>query len=272
MTGMALLLTLAMDKFLTRKPKPSTSRKEQVKDKDSDSHCSGSLVQEDEEPAPKIQTTQQQKTLAMDKFLKHKPKPSTSRQEQDKNKDSDNHCSGSIVEEDEEPAPKRQKKQNREFNDKWLVDITFKNWISKKEQDCGSVTAFCKVCNSAFVNHKPALVKHMQTAKHVQKVNSISKSTPITQVLKPKKEDELKKRAELKICAFLAQHNLPLSLADDFTSFLADVSPDSEIAKSLQLGGTKATNAIKTVLGPIITQELVEKLKETPFSIRGGSP
>lgn len=134
----------------------------------------------------------------MEKFLISSKSP-TSRQEErrDINIDCD---SSSMVR--EEPAPKKQK-QHREFNETWLSNITFKNWISKREQECGMVTAYCKVCNCTVSNHKPALVKHMNTAKHVQNISSKSQTTPIEQILKPKPEDELKKEQSLKYAPFL---------------------------------------------------------------------
>ncbi|KAH9631145.1 hypothetical protein HF086_001080 [Spodoptera exigua] len=138
----------------------------------------------------------------MDKFLTSS-KSSTSRQEE--RGDINNDCDSSSTMR-EEPLPKKQKQQ-RDFNENWLTNTTFKNWISKREQECGTITAYCKVCNCTVLNHKPALVKHMNTAKHVQNISSKSQTIPIQQMLKPKPEDELRKRAELKICAFLAHHN-----------------------------------------------------------------
>ncbi|KAF9406904.1 hypothetical protein HW555_012882 [Spodoptera exigua] len=198
----------------------------------------------------------------MDKFLTSS-KSSTSRQEE--RGDINNDCDSSSTMR-EEPLPKKQKQQ-RDFNENWLTNTTFKNWISKREQECGTITAYCKVCNCTVLNHKPALVKHMNTAKHVQNISSKSQTIPIQQMLKPKPEDELRKRAELKICAFLAHHNLSFSLMDDLIPFLKNTFTDSNTIKSISLGRTKATNTIKTVLGPILTQELIDKLKKTPFSI-----
>ncbi|KAF9417162.1 hypothetical protein HW555_005673 [Spodoptera exigua] len=198
----------------------------------------------------------------MDKFLTSS-KSSTSRQEE--RGDINNDCDSSSTMR-EEPLPKKQKQQ-RDFNENWLTNTTFKNWISKREQECGTLTAYCKVCNCTVLNHKPALVKHMNTAKHVQNISSKSQTIPIQQMLKPKPEDELRKRAELKICAFLAHHNLSFSLIDDLIPFLKNTFTDSNTIKSISLGRTKATNTIKTVLGPILTQELIDKLKKTPFSI-----
>ncbi|KAF9424289.1 hypothetical protein HW555_000428 [Spodoptera exigua] len=188
---------------------------------------------------------------------------STSRQEE--RGDINNDCDSSSTMR-EEPLPKKQKQQ-RDFNENWLTNTTFKNWISKREQECGTITAYCKVCNCTVLNHKPALVKHMNTAKHVQNISSKSQTIPIQQMLKPKPEDELRKRAELKICAFLAHHNLSFSLMDDLIPFLKNTLTDSNTIKSISLGRTKATNTIKTVLGLILTQELIDKLKKTPFSI-----
>ncbi|KAL0881616.1 hypothetical protein ABMA27_001442 [Loxostege sticticalis] len=167
----------------------------------------------------------------------------------------------------EEAPPQKKNKQIYNFNEKWLMDSDFKNWISKREQQAGSITAFCKICNCHILNHRPALVKHKNTTKHKQNTNAISKTTSIDEALKPKKEEELKKRAELKLCAFLAENNLPLMLSDDLIPFLANTFPDSAIIKSVNLGRTKAGNIVKTVLGPILTDELVSKLKRTTYSI-----
>lgn len=54
---------------------------------------------------------------------------------------------------------------------------------------------------------------------------------------------------------------------DDLIPFLKNTFTDSNTIKSINLGRTKSTNTITTVLGPILTQELVDKLKKTPFSI-----
>ncbi|KAK9877177.1 hypothetical protein WA026_016925 [Henosepilachna vigintioctopunctata] len=199
----------------------------------------------------------------MDKFS-ILSKPSTSRQADERDTNNDNENSSTIR---EEPLRKKRKK-HRGFNEEWLTNISFENWISKKEQKCGTITAYCKVCNCKVVNHKPALVKHMNTMKHVLNLESISQTTPFQQILKSNPEDpELKKKTELKISAFLAQHNLSFSLMDDLILFLKDTFTDSNTIKSINLGRTKTTNAIKTVLTPIFSQELVDKLKETPFSI-----
>ncbi|XP_026746353.1 uncharacterized protein LOC113507655 isoform X2 [Trichoplusia ni] len=167
----------------------------------------------------------------------------------------------------DEAPPRKKNKQIYNFNEKWLEDTAFKNWISKREQQAGSVSAFCKICNCHILNHRPALVKHLNTIKHKQHATAISKTTSIQEVLRPKKEEELQKRAELKLCAFLAEHNLPLMLSDHLIPFLATTFPDSPIIKSVKLGRTKAGNIVKTVLAPILTDELVSKLKRTTFSI-----
>lgn len=130
----------------------------------------------------------------MDKFLIL----STSRQEKRRYiyKNINNDCD-SCSTMHEKPLPKKQKQQ-RDFNEKWLTDITFKNWISKREQECGMITAYCKVCDCTVLNHKPALVKHINTSKHIQNISSKSQlTTPIQQMMKPKPEDELKKEQSL---------------------------------------------------------------------------
>lgn len=65
------------------------------------------------------------------------------------------------------------------------------------------------------------------------------------------------RRAEIKICAFLAQNNLPFSLADEIIPFLANTFPDSKIAQKITLGRTKATNMITRLIGPSFKKEIL---------------
>ena len=64
-------------------------------------------------------------------------------------------------------------------------------------------------------------------------------------------------RAEIKLAAFFAEHNIALNSADH----LKDIFPDSKIAQSMTLKRSKSTYVIKEI-GKNAQQELADSLKK----------
>lgn len=73
------------------------------------------------------------------------------------------------------------------------------------------------------------------------------------------------KRAEIKLAAVFADHNVSFLLIDHLV--LRDMFDDSIIAQKIQLDRTKCTNIVKNVLAPEILKETIDYLKFTKFSI-----
>ena len=74
-------------------------------------------------------------------------------------------------------------------------------------------------------------------------------------------------RIEIKICSFIAEKNLPISIVEDLVPFLKNLFPSDEALKEVKLGKQKATNLIRQVLGFYSIQECVTKLKSNKFSL-----
>jgi hypothetical protein len=72
---------------------------------------------------------------------------------------------------------------------------------------------------------------------------------------------------EIKLCAFLAEHDLAISLSDDLVQLLWSLFPRDEALKSLTLGKQKATNVICQVLGFDYLHEVVNSLQSHLFSV-----
>lgn len=72
---------------------------------------------------------------------------------------------------------------------------------------------------------------------------------------------------EIKLCAFLAEHDLAISLSDDLVQLLWSLFPRDEALKSLTLGKQKATNVICQVLGFDYLHEVVSSLQSHLFSV-----
>ena len=71
---------------------------------------------------------------------------------------------------------------------------------------------------------------------------------------------------EIKICAFLAEHNLPISLSDDLVQFLQSLFPRDDVIKTVTLGKQKASNVIRQVLGFNYLHQAASTLRSEKFS------
>ena len=70
---------------------------------------------------------------------------------------------------------------------------------------------------------------------------------------------------EVKLCAFVAQHNLPLSLSQDMVELLRSLFPNDAVLRNVKLGKQKATNIVR--LGFDYLKELVSLLRCRFFNV-----
>ncbi|XP_030758365.1 uncharacterized protein LOC115884055 [Sitophilus oryzae] len=84
--------------------------------------------------------------------------------------------------------------------------------------------------------------------------------------MQQKKYDDVK-AAELKLCCYIADKNLPMLLMDTLPLLNKELYPDSNIAKNLKIKRLKATKLITGILGPAFKAEIVMDLKLEKFSI-----
>lgn len=75
-----------------------------------------------------------------------------------------------------------------------------------------------------------------------------------------------KERAEIKLAAFFAEHNIAFSVADHLTVLLKDIIPYSELVQEIELKRTKITAVMKNAIGEAHKVDLANKLKSTKFS------
>lgn len=91
-------------------------------------------------------------------------------------------------------------------------------------------------------------------------MTSFGFKTGITQINKQKD------RAEIKLAAFFAEHNIAFSVADHLTDLLKEIIPDSTLVQEIQLKRTKITAVVKNAIGEGHKVDLANKLKLTKFS------
>ncbi|XP_074038465.1 protein FAM200B-like [Leptinotarsa decemlineata] len=78
---------------------------------------------------------------------------------------------------------------------------------------------------------------------------------------------QLIREVELKLCCYICEHDLSLSLMNTFPDFCKSVYVDSEIAKEIKLKRKKTTQLIVGHLGPNFKNEIVNDLRRIHFSI-----
>ena len=74
------------------------------------------------------------------------------------------------------------------------------------------------------------------------------------------------KRAEMKIAAYVIEHNLPFQVTDHLSDIVGSSFPDSTIAKRVHSKHTKTRHIVKHVLANYFEDHLVETLKKTTFA------
>lgn len=71
---------------------------------------------------------------------------------------------------------------------------------------------------------------------------------------------------EVKMCSFIAEHNLPLSISEALLSLLQSMFPSDIALKNVRLGKQKATNVVRQVIGFDYLNEAVSVLRSRKFS------
>lgn len=156
------------------------------------------------------------------------------------------------------------------FRQQWLKDPTFKDWLLPDTNDI--TKAKCAYCpGTSMVAELSNLKTHASTKKHLSnKPGSSGKTQTLTSLgfqrgLTP--QNKQKARAEIKLAAFFAEHNIAFSVADHLTDLLKEVVTDSKLIKEIELKRTKITGVVKNVLGEGHKADLAQKLQNNQFSV-----
>ena len=115
------------------------------------------------------------------------------------------------------------------------------------------------------------MLKHGRSKPHQESVNALRdpKSRKVDEIFR-RTDDTLNdkvKEAEIKIAAFLAEHNIAFNVMDHLSELIPTLFPDSQIASNIKCKRTKATCIVRNVLGAQFHEDLVSQLKTSPFSI-----
>ena len=183
--------------------------------------------------------------------------------------DSSENCDSEQEKTAKRPLLSRKRKcppRDQPFIDTWLTIPEFKSWLMKK-QHCKKMRPYCRICEIMVTCSKTGIKRHQMSKKHQEKVKTTTTSSSLCQMMSRVTMAEATTTIEVKLCAFIAQHNLPLSLVDDIVELLRSLFPNDAPLKNAKLGKQKATNIVRQVLGFDYLRELVSLLRSRFFSV-----
>lgn len=143
----------------------------------------------------------------------------------------------------------KRKKYSQGFRDTWLEDKFFRDWLIKRE-DGGKTVPYCKVCRSKLSCAKTALVRHAETNAHQREIKrsmNLEKTQPKISSFMGSSQSKVAK-IEIKLCTFLAENNLPMSLSEDLVALLKGLFPADETLKKSLTRKTKSNKHTVTGL------------------------
>lgn len=156
------------------------------------------------------------------------------------------------------------------MRDEWLSDQEFSPWLTRVEGD--PEKAFCATCNKEFNAELSTIKRHKarkcHTTNEASRVQEQEGSTRVRQGVQPHADSSNTGVAMAKILmiCFIAEHNLPFTIADHMIDLCKVMFPDSAIAQGMCMKRTKCTELTKT-LSKCVTSELLKKLKHHKFSV-----
>lgn len=154
-------------------------------------------------------------------------------------------------------------KSAQKFCKDWMTNFT---WLSESSD---KHAGYCKACNKDIkcLGGLKDLIKHAGTEKHKTRENSVKQKTTIEKYATTTSLSVKVRNAELQLCAWGAAHNKSASEIEEFAACMRRICSDSEIAKGIKVGRTKATCVIKNVLGEGQHDDLAAHLQCHPFSL-----
>ena len=128
--------------------------------------------------------------------------------------------------------------------------------------------AFCTVCQKKLKCGKSEFRKHSSTF-HVRKLLAAPADVVDLASAMSKNEEFAHKvdvkSAEIRMSAFIAEHNITIQVVDDLVSVFKKSFKDSRIVRDVTLGRTKCTQIITNCLGKEELQKLIDTSKSRKF-------
>lgn len=157
------------------------------------------------------------------------------------------------------------KSRVRKFQTSWLEENNFIGWLAPHPTDN---KALCTLCNRTIICIRTHLIQHSQSASHIHKAShqNLFQETIQNNSDFLSHKDKVK-RAEVKLAAFFAEHNVAIQTADHLIPLLKNIFTDSKIASDLSFNRHKCKNIITQVIAKREVEETISNLQTCKFSI-----
>lgn len=142
----------------------------------------------------------------------------------------------------------------------------FLGWLMCAEGD--PTKAFCKLCKCLLQAHKKDLSNHAKCKKHLEAFKYSQAGSSNTKLTKffPLNIPEDRKRTELKIAAFIAEHG-SISTVNHLSTLLPSLDKTSALLSGIKLHRTKCSGLICNVISPCLLQDLIEDIGSNSYSM-----
>ncbi|XP_046671170.1 E3 SUMO-protein ligase KIAA1586-like [Homalodisca vitripennis] len=161
------------------------------------------------------------------------------------------------------------KHKQQKYRSQWENDDRFKKWLEADKTN--AFKAHCRLCNVSMNAELIVLKNHDKSKKHQElMLNLKHKSQPKITALgfvKKMPQNVKSQTVEIKLAGFFAEHNISFNVADHLIHLLKKLIDYSETLKNISLKRTKCNAVVRNVIGNTFKEQLIEKLKETKFSI-----
>ena len=160
-----------------------------------------------------------------------------------------------------EGAAKYPTRFNREWSRKWPCIQEASNYKFR--------CTLCQCLVSCKHQGEKDVRRHIEGKRHRENASGLQKQQSIGAFFRPDSHPLRMKvtRAEVKVSALLAHHNVPIAVTDHLSPLFKDIFPDSEIAKAYSCARTKTTCILNGALAKHFRMDLVEHMKNEPFSL-----
>ena len=162
----------------------------------------------------------------------------------------------------------KKRKYATKYQPEWATEMDF-----ICASDKGTTFAYCRVCNvhiNVSFGGKYDIVRHSKAGCHVALQKAMSSNKQLKSFFVTTKTTDLSANvlsAEVKFSQFVAEHNLPFSVADHFTKLAKRLFPDSDIAGKFACGRMKTTMIVKKALAPRVDDNVVKLCQSHRFSL-----
>jgi hypothetical protein len=165
-------------------------------------------------------------------------------------------------------SPERKKKRLTKFQDNWLENEEYKQWLTKKDD----FTGYCTYCLKEFtVKYEgiKAVNIHKNSGSHKTKTNSIKMSQTLQSFISKKSVKDIEEVAISEVCLTYhsVTHHISYNSMDCNNKLNKILFHDSKICKEISCGRTKMEAIAKNVLSPLSIDKHLIKLKGKKFSI-----